>query len=259
MIFFFSATGNNQYIAKKISEITKENVENIGLIIKKECEFTLTNEDNITIVSPVYFYGPPLIVEDFIKKIDPKTVKNVNVVLSYGTFPGQAMARTEKILSASGLNINGKMTIRMPENYLLLFNPPGSKDCENIISKAEEKIRLFAEGMIHDRPVDLCDRPKIIHKTIGMLARPMYEHGRGTNRFHVNTNCIKCGKCVQMCPCDAIRMIDRIPTWIEKKCLRCCACINRCPHKAIEFGLLTKNKRRYVNPYVELEEQSADN
>jgi NAD-dependent dihydropyrimidine dehydrogenase PreA subunit len=112
----------------------------------------------------------------------------------------------------------------------------------------------FASAIKGSEDVDMSVPPTLFQKITGVIARPMYTHGRGTGRFYVDRTCTGCGRCVKVCPSKAIELIDRIPTWTKSKCLRCTACINRCPFKALQFGRSTRKRGRYVNPNVKFEE-----
>ena len=62
MIFYFSATGNSQYIAQRLAEVTGETLVSIT-----EC---LLPGERVGFVTPVYFFGLPSIVSEFIRNLD---------------------------------------------------------------------------------------------------------------------------------------------------------------------------------------------
>lgn len=49
----------------------------------------------------------------------------------------------------------------------------------------------------------------------------------------IEVKCIGCGKCVRVCPFDAIDMVDKKAV-INDKCTACGSCVEACPVKAIE-------------------------
>ena len=252
MIFCFSATGNGLDISNRLAQSLGDTVHNIVDELKGDCSYHIGEGERIGIVSPTYFYGLPTIVEEFISKMRFDDRPYLYLVLSFGTAPGQAMERAEKLLSRYGFALNGKLTVRMPENYVIMFDPPTEQETKRILSSAYGVIDEFSSSIMEGKDTDMSIRPTVSQKLTGMIARPMYVHGRGTGRFYVDGTCTGCGRCVRNCPSQAIELIDRIPTWIKSKCIRCCACINRCPFEALQFGRSTKKRGRYVNPNVEL-------
>ena len=64
-------------------------------------------------------------------------------------------------------------------------------------------------------------------------------------QFHINQEfCIGCGKCVQLCPLNNIRLDKDKPVW-GSNCTHCMACICYCPKEAIEYGKRSVGKPRY--------------
>ena len=74
------------------------------------------------------------------------------------------------------------------------------------------------------------------------LARRIAE-GLDMPLYDLNA-CIGCGKCVELCPLNNIRLENGKPVW-GKNCTHCMACICYCPKEAIEYGEKSKGKPRY--------------
>ena len=254
MIFYFSATGNGLDISNRLAQSLNDTVYNIVDELKGDCSYHIEEGERIGIISPTYFYGLPTIVEEFISKMRFDNNPYLYLVLSFGTTPGQAMDRAEKLLSRYGFSLNSKLTVRMPENYILMFDPPTEQEAKRILSSAYGTLEEFSSFVKEKKNADMSISPSFFQRMTGVFARPMYVHGRGTGRFYVDRTCTGCGKCVRNCPSQAIELIDRIPTWTKSKCIRCCACINRCPFNALQFGRSTRKRERYVNPNVEMKD-----
>ena len=62
--------------------------------------------------------------------------------------------------------------------------------------------------------------------------------------FRATDACIGCGRCVELCPLNNIRLENGKPVW-GKNCTHCMACICYCPKEAIEYGEKSKGKPRY--------------
>ncbi|MFP4459257.1 MAG: DUF362 domain-containing protein [Candidatus Zixiibacteriota bacterium] len=119
------------------------------------------------------------------------------------------MAETTRIAAEKGLG----------ESNLNNIEIPGAKLEDLILDKP------FELPMTSSRFAQLA--PNFLVRLIGKLLwiRPALRH----------KSCIKCGKCEQMCPVDAITMESgkSYPTFDYKKCVTCLCCHEICPEKAI--------------------------
>lgn len=48
-------------------------------------------------------------------------------------------------------------------------------------------------------------------------------------------NCAGCGRCMEVCPADAVSMVGDIPVFDEEKCEGCAECITECPNEALQI------------------------
>ena len=68
--------------------------------------------------------------------------------------------------------------------------------------------------------------------------------------------CISCGKCVAVCPVNALEIKDKKVIWDDKKCVSCDACIRECKHlsspKTKDYSVdeLFKEIKK-VSPFIE--------
>lgn len=254
MIFCFSATGNGLDISNRLAQSLDDVIYDIVDELEGDCSYHIEEGGKVGIVSPTYFFGLPTIVEEFIGRMRFDNTPYLYLVLSFGTAPGQAMSRAERLLSRHGHGLNGRLTVRMPKNYIIMFDPPTEREVRRILSSAYGRLEEFSSFVRKGTDADMCIPPTFSQRMIGAIARPVYVYGRGTGRFYADTTCTGCGRCVENCPSHAIELIDRIPTWTKSRCIRCCACINRCPFKALQFGRSTRKRERYVNPVLKVKE-----
>ena len=86
MIFYFSATGNDKYVAVRTAEITKDNIYSISDCLRdNKLSFYLNPGENLGLIIPTYFGGFPKIVIDFIKKLNIHFSQD-NYVFFIGTY-----------------------------------------------------------------------------------------------------------------------------------------------------------------------------
>jgi len=86
-----------------------------------------------------------------------------------------------------------------------------------------------------NRCVEICPK-KLFELT--PETHPVYvacsscDTGKNT-RGACSVGCISCGKCEQVCPADAIHVINNLASIDYKKCTSCQACVKACPVKTI--------------------------
>ncbi|MDE5756923.1 MAG: EFR1 family ferrodoxin [Clostridia bacterium] len=240
-ILYFSSTGNSLQIAKRVQERFGGSILYIPKYDGDASEF-----ERVFIVTPIYSYGLPTPVFDLI----PRLVKDKEIIViqNYGGMIGGADALFYDYAMQHNLNIMGIYTLKMPENYTLFLVPP--KFYTNSILKSSNK-RI-------DKILDKIENEKYkLPNPHASTKRDTYLKNKGNwhiigDRFSVNDNCVKCQKCVQICPSNNIAVEDGKIVF-KDNCIACLGCYHRCPQKAIVY-LDKKSKYRYVNPNVKEKE-----
>lgn len=251
MLFYFSGTGNSLYIARMLTERLDESLVSISdSLNNKNMNFSLNDSEKVGIVTPVYFYGLPSIVEEFISKMSFNgRCPPIYLVMTFGSHTASAGAHAKKQINDRGFSLDYIFSIPMPENYILLFRIPDKDTVDRLLEDSAMSIEKISTALNNSSKGDYDEFKGRFPHLMTALCRPLYVHGRSTSRFFTTSACKHCGICADICPSKTIEMIDNTPVWINKKCCRCLACINRCPEQAIEFGR-TADKERYVNPRV---------
>lgn len=127
MIFFFSGTGNSLWVAKKIAEYNGDNLISIADCMNRgegTFEFTLKEEELIGFVYPIYAWGPPKMVRQFIAKLKLNNYKN-NYTFSTATCGdniGNAMKLFDKWLVKRNMHLDSAFSVQMPNNYIVSFD-----------------------------------------------------------------------------------------------------------------------------------------
>ena len=93
-------------------------------------------------IFPVYFYGIPKIISEFIENLEIKSnIKPfIYLVLTCGSTIGNADKMFEKLLANRNYNINSTFSITMPNNYILWYGVP-SKEKQLAIFK-DTKVQI---------------------------------------------------------------------------------------------------------------------
>lgn len=236
-ILYFSATGNSLFIAEKIKKAMGGQILYIPNYRGNGSEF-----ERIIIVTPIYSYGMPSHIYDLLPKLDHE--KELIVVQNYGGMVGGADYYTYKYALKNGLNIKSIYTIKMPENYTLTFSMPKFY-LQSVLKTANRRTEAIIDKIIHNQFV-------IPHKK--RTKERTYLKNKGNwhligKRFSVLENCVKCGKCVDLCPAKNIRLENNHIVFLDS-CVACLGCYHRCPKKAIVY-LNKRRKDRYINPFID--------
>jgi ferredoxin len=250
MIYYFSGTGNSRYVAEQLGkELTEEvafmSLENAGEL----------RGNSIGLVFPVYSWGVPPIVLDFIAKFPQNLLDEARrrgtplwAVMTCGDEVALAPEMLEKALEKRGVYSESVWSVIMPNNYVLL---PGfdvdPKDVEQEkLKAAPARISEIAEGIRkHRLVVDVTRGKKGWLKT--KTVYPLFKKwGISPKRWRSTEACVGCGICARSCPVGNIRMNEetRRPEWGDN-CTSCVGCFHSCPRHAVEYGNMTKSKGQY--------------
>lgn len=246
MIIYFSATGNSKYVAKRIAEATNDFTRSIATFEYGEF-IELKKDKMLGIVCPTYFYGLPVNVEEYIRKvkmlIDPSVY--CYFVTTYGGETGHPETFVEDALKAKGVRLDASYRVRMPENFTPMF----SVNDKDAIAKVLEEAEPIIDGVIaHIRNRD---KGCFIDSTETKNAEvhKKYDEMRKTSNFTVSDACIGCMLCAKRCPSKAIQMQDKKPVWVKDMCTLCLGCLHRCPQNAIDYAGMAKDNGQYRNPH----------
>lgn len=246
MIFWFSGTGNSKHVAHKLSAILNEPIE---FIPKHSKKYKLKNEEKLLFVFPVYSWGIPPIVLDFIDILELENFNNnyISMICTCGDEVAKSPEMFIKAFSKKGIRVNSIFSVIMPNNYVLL---PGfsvdPKDVEQSkLENAPQRIEFIASQI--EKKIDIIDVTRgSIQLLKSKLIYPLFKKwGVFPSKWKVSNDCIGCGLCEQACPINNIKLDDNNkPKW-GKNCVSCVACYHICPKNAIQYGSITKNKGQY--------------
>lgn len=236
-ILYFSSTGNSLYIAKSIKDKIGGSIIYIPSYNGDGSEF-----EKIVIVTPIYSYGMPKHVFDLLPRLDRS--KELTIVQNYGGMVGGADYYVYNYALQNCLNIKSIYTIKMPENFTLTFTMPKFY-LKHVLNSADRRIDKVVEKIANgERAVPHKKRTK----EATYLKNKSNWHIIG-ERFSVTDDCVKCGKCVDICPVQNISFSEGKITFADR-CVACLGCYHRCPEKAIVY-LNKKKKDRYLNPFID--------
>ena len=243
-IFYFTATGNSLYVAKRIGG----ELYSIPQMLKEgTSEFT---DEEIGFVFPCYGFGIPRMVINFIRKSKFKA-NYFFAVMTYGNKAASGLRCIEKIGSQADIHFNYTNEVLMIDNYLPVFKIEDQLKKENS-KKTEEKLEQIVRD-IKNRQKQLTRKgfvSDVVSKAVSKLTTILHQDD-GDKRFIVRDNCNSCKVCEKVCPINNIK-VDRKPEYLHN-CEGCFACIHHCPQTAIHLKFERSNTR-FINRNVKLQE-----
>ncbi len=255
MILYFSGTGNSKYVAESVAKELGDKIcpiasEDSHPILAKALD---NNTPFIGFVFPVYSWGVPPIVMDFINSIsddDARRIIDKNtpvwMIATCGDETGDAHLMFQKAFRHKGIEVKGMWSVIMPNTYVLL--PGFDVDSDNVriekLKQAPARIKDIS-GHISKSQWE-CDVTKgKWSKLKTSLVYPLFKRwGIFPKKWKSTAGCIGCGKCQKACPVANINMINNKPSW-GQNCTSCLACYHVCPFHAIEYGTITNKKGQY--------------
>lgn len=235
-IFYFSGTGNTLWIAQQIQKSFGGEIIYIPTYKGNASEY-----NRIFIATPIYSFGLPKHVYELLPRLD-KT-KEIYVIQNYGGMSGGADKLFYDICKEIGLNIKSIHLLKMPENFTLFISPPNFYK-NGVLKKANARLGKI----ITDIKTENFQIPKNKKTHEDTWQKNMSNWHLIGKDFHANEKCIKCGKCIQVCPVQNISM-ENGQIKFSDKCVACLGCYHRCPAKAIVYKK-KKKKSRYLNPNI---------
>ena len=242
-IFYFTGTGNSKYVAERIAEMTEATLIDTRKEIKEWRPAVATDED-IVVVTPVYAWRIPRVLEEWLRKGRFAKAQRIWYVMTCGDQIGGADKYNRKLSEDLGLTHMGTAEIIMPENYIAMFNAPFEEEAKEIIDRAEIPIDNAACQIRDCIPIDPAPQEFPYVMSTSIVNPAFYKLFIHDRKFFAKNSCTGCGKCASLCPLNNIVMKDGHPVWMGN-CTHCMACICYCPEEAIEYGKDSENRFRY--------------
>jgi ferredoxin len=253
IVFYFSGTGNSLKVAKTISkELGNTEIVSMG----NHKEYILTKQyDTIGFVYPVYYWGLPNAVKNFVETVDLTNSSHAYFygIATFGGLAGNGIYQLNELLVHKHIKLNYGKTLKMFANYIVAYNM--SDKIDGITKKSNKNIVPIVNAIKSKKSNTI--------KTTKKLFSAIYNKNINTFKdmdrdYIVDNDCTGCEICRMVCPVQNIEIINKRPNF-KHNCEQCVACIQYCPQRAINYRGLTRGRRRYTNPEISYKELSEMN
>ncbi|MFX0032138.1 MAG: EFR1 family ferrodoxin [Candidatus Hodarchaeota archaeon] len=253
-IYFFTGTGNSLRVAKLLAESLGD-CELVAIAKVWKVEKIESTSENVGFVFPLYYFGLPKIVYDFLHKlITDESSYFFSVITSAEDLNDFPFQQINNILKMKGKELKVGSIINMPNNYIIGYDVTPEVRQSKLFEIMVEKIRLISE-VIKSGGKNITE--EILEREAERHERINREFREGVNKmdelFYATDSCNNCGICVKVCPVNNIKLKNGIPEW-QHNCQLCLACLHFCPETAIQYGKDTLKVGRYHHPEILLKD-----
>lgn len=235
MIFYFSGTGNSRWAAGKIAEHIKDAACDIMSLEKIP---GIVDEKQIGFVFPVYAWGVPEPMLNFVKRLE-KINAFVFGICTCGEDAGLTLKKLSRIYK-----LDSAYSLIMPSNYIIGADVEDTQTILSKIKNAEVQLHSICEEIIQRKKEYCVNEGKVAWLKSNLINWGFNKFARTTKPFYVTDQCTGCGQCARRCPASAIILKDERPHW-KGTCYQCMRCINECPQTAVQYGNETEKRGRY--------------
>ena len=243
IIYCYSGSGNCLDMAKNIAKGLGDT--DIVLMRKAPVTTDATSYKRVGFVFPCYGGGLPGDVEKYVKGLKLSRESYKFGVVQYAGYMGCGLYKIDKIV---GLDYWDKISQHcsciwlMPHNLTL---PPVSVEkSQKRSEKASARVALAAKQMKKSEkkpPKNAVNAAE--SAAFGNLNKLI------NKKMSVNSNCIGCATCVNLCPRENIQIVGG-KACIGSNCIGCMSCVEYCPKEAINVGKVTIKRERYHNKNI---------
>ncbi len=267
-IYYFTGTGNSMRAARVIAKALGD-TEIVSMRMDPK-EVTAADCDVIGFIYPVYHWTMPAPAVSFVEQLEINPAAYIFVVAMPSFICGIACERLAQLLEKKGAHINYGNLVNSVANYAIVYPPFPSPKLR--VPKTEKKLKRIAEEIASGKEKAYPKASSFIKRRRDKVMIPYLELQKyADNPFTISEDCVSCGICSKVCPCNNIVLAEGRPTF-QHHCANCMACVVSCPKRAIGYEIeqgdrallnamssktplvkvmgLPKKRKLYRNPYI---------
>ncbi len=267
-IYYFTGTGNSMRAARVIAKALGD-TEIVSMRMDPK-DVPAADCDVIGFIYPVYHWTMPAPAVAFVEQLEINPDAYIFVVAMPSFICGIACERLAQILENKGAVINYGNLVNSVANYAIVYPPFPSPKLR--VPKTEKKLKRIAEEIASGKEKDYPRASSFIKRRRDKVMIPYLELQKyADNPFTISEDCVSCGICSKVCPCNNIKLVEGMPAF-QHHCANCMACVVSCPKRAIGYDIeqgdrklldamtsktplvkvmgLPKKRKLYRNPYI---------
>jgi Pyruvate/2-oxoacid:ferredoxin oxidoreductase delta subunit len=254
-VFYFTGTGNSLAVARNIvDELDDAELISIPSVVNGNIN---ADASIIGLVFPVYIWGMPNMVVDFVSKLNITEGQYVFAVTTCAGQPGETLVQLQKMLQKNNTDLNAGFAVREAPNTIQKDNifikiamliERNSKTSRSGKERLSEIVDIIKNKEGHKPETS----SMLLNKFGNFVYRMAMDRINTMGQFWADEKCNLCLNCQRTCPSNNIEIVNDKPHW-NQDCEFCQACIQWCPKEAIHIKNEDLN-RRYHNPEIKVKD-----
>ena len=152
MVFYFSATGNSLWVARRLADTFGISLRSVvSRQERKSLLSVFSDKEPLFLVFPVHSWGPAVPMSDFIDRlvVDDYAGQPIYIVCVCGDDCGRTDKIVDKMLRRKGLQLTSVFSVQMPNNYILLpgFDVDAPSVAAEKLNAASARIQAIVEAV----------------------------------------------------------------------------------------------------------------
>ena len=248
LVLYFSGTGNSRFIARQFAQLTGGEIHSI----EEPLDFAslLGASRQVTFVYPIYGSCVPLIMRQFVEGHRLSLPgKEIVILCTQALFSGDGARVFTDLLRGIDCAVVYGEHFQMPSNIpnTKLFPMASPAKTELLAKRASARLQKIGENL--ERGVVVRRGFNFFSKWLGFCAqRAAFSLAEGKLRrdVRINGDCIRCQKCVKLCPMGNLALGADAMIKQQGQCTLCYRCVNQCPRQAITVMTHGRVTRQYA-------------
>ena len=219
MIFYFSGCGNSKHVAESIAAGLNDSLIFIPEAARENhYEYELAEGERLGFVFPIYAWGPPKLVTDFVKKLSikvgPSTLRVASGTAGSGTLPYTYFACTcgdecglaedifRKAMEQKGWKLDACISLQMPETFIGMpgFKLDTDENAKRKISAVDVTLAEYIPRIQNKESFSKMTKGGAAWFKSRLINPGFSKMATNDKKYYTTDVCIHCGKCVEACP-----------------------------------------------------------